>query len=49
MDVIGAKKEKKKFKATNIEMTINENSAANDGGFDREVGSDCDSGACPVR
>jgi hypothetical protein len=36
MSVIGAKKEKKAFKKTNIEMTINENAAANDGGFDRD-------------
>ena len=49
MGVIGARKEKKAFKKTNIEMTINENAAANDGGFDRDVGSDCNSGACPVR
>jgi len=49
LDVIGARKEKKAFKKTNIEMTINENAAANDGGFDRDVGSDCNSGACPVR
>ena len=49
MSVIGARKEKKAFKKTNIEMTINENAAANDGGFDRDVGSDCNSGACPVR
>ena len=49
LDVIGARKKKKAFKKTNIEMTINENAAANDGGFDRDVGSDCKSGACPVR
>ena len=49
MGVIGARKEKKAFKKTDIEMTINENAAANDGGFDRDVGSDCNSGACPVR
>jgi dCTP deaminase len=49
MGVIGARKEKKAFKKTNIEMTINENAAANEGGFDRDVGSDCESGACPVR
>jgi dCTP deaminase len=39
MGVIGARKEKKVFKKTDIEMTINENAAANDGGFDRDVGS----------
>ena len=50
MSVIGAKKEKKAFKKTDIEMTINENAAANDGGFDRDVGSDCEGdGICPVR
>ena len=50
MGVIGARKEKKAFKKTNIEMTINENAAANDGGFDRDVGSDCEGdGICPVR
>jgi len=50
MSVIGARKEKKAFKKTNIEMTINENAAANDGGFDRDVGSDCEGdGICPVR
>ena len=32
------------------EMTNNENAAANDGGFDRDVGSDCEGdGICPVR
>ena len=50
MGVIGARKEKKAFKKTDIEMTINENAAANDGGFDRDVGSDCEGdGICPVR
>jgi dCTP deaminase len=48
MDVVGARKEKKKFKKTIITMHDNQ-SAANDGGFDRDVGSDCDSGLCPVR
>lgn len=49
MDVVGARKEKKKFKATNLELKVKENAAANDGGFDRDVGSDCDAGLCPVR
>jgi dCTP deaminase len=48
MDVVGAREEKKKFKKTIITMHDNQ-SAANDGGFDRDVGSDCDSGLCPVR
>lgn len=49
MDVVGARKEKNKFKATNLELEVKENTAANDGGFDRDVGSDCDAGLCPVR
>lgn len=32
----------------NIDYEV-ESSSANDGGFDRDVGSDCDSGICPVR
>jgi len=31
-----------------VGFTISE-STGNDGGFDRDVGSDCDSGICPVR
>lgn len=31
-----------------VAFTISE-SVGNDGGFDRDVGSDCDSGICPVR
>lgn len=34
--------------ADGVDFTISE-SIGNDGGFDRDVGSDCDSGICPVR
>lgn len=48
--VEGSKVKKKAFKPT-LDSPVVENTAeANDGGFDRDVGSDCDGdGICPVR